>query len=48
MAKFEPWQEAYMRIRAEVAAEMPDASKPEQYREYRKRCEAWKRERGIR
>lgn len=47
MSENEPWQQAYERILAEVEAEMPDADEADQFAEYRKRCEAWKRERGI-
>lgn len=48
MAKYEQWATAYARILSEVEAEMPDADEADQYAEYRSRCEAWKRERGIR
>lgn len=49
MAKlFESWQDAYDRIRVEVEADMPNADEADQYTEYRARCIAWKKEKGIR
>lgn len=48
MTTFESWPTAYARILAEVQAEMPNAEEPEQYAEYRRRCQEWKAERGIR
>ncbi len=46
--RFEPWPEAYTRIFGEVRVEMPEANRRDQYIEYRRRCEKWKRDRGIR
>ncbi len=48
MAEYEFWADAYLRIKREVEAEMPEVSVAEQFAEYRTRCQAWKRERGIR
>lgn len=43
----EGWQEAYLRIKAEVEADMSDTDEADQYQEYRLRCTQWKQERGI-
>lgn len=48
MAKWESWSDAYERILGEVRAEHPDWDERQVFAEYRSRCEAWKRERGIR
>jgi hypothetical protein len=48
MAGYEHWASAYNRIRDEVRDEDPTRDDREQYLEYRRRCDAWKRERGIR
>lgn len=47
MADDESWQDAFMRIYREVEDEMPRASEATKYKEYRLRCHAWKRERGL-
>jgi len=44
---FEPWPVAYNRILEEVRAEMPDADDREQFAEYARRCDEWKRTHGI-
>lgn len=48
MAAFEHWADAYERILSEVNAEHPEWDQRQVYEEYRARCTAWKRERGIR
>ena len=48
MMKFEPWPTAYERILHEVQEELANRDEADQYAEYRRRCEAWKQERGIR
>jgi hypothetical protein len=47
MAGFENWAVAFDRIRNEVRAEDPTRDPRDQYLEYRRRCDDWKRERGI-
>ena len=37
----------YSRIYSEIKNEMPDATRREQLREYRIRCDAWKKVNGI-
>lgn len=48
MPKFEHWAVAYDRMLHEVEAEHPEWDDRQVFAEYRSRCEAWKRERGIR
>lgn len=47
MPEFEHWADAYRRILSEVEAELFYASEAKQYAEYRRRCQQWKTERGV-
>lgn len=45
--RFESWSDAFERILHTVQTELAHEDEPTQYREYRKRCAAWKREHGL-
>jgi len=48
MNEDENWAAAFARFATDVLEEHPNWSEEEQYREYRRRCTAWKKAHGIR